>query len=731
MSSSQPAAATTLPGVSASLLPALDEVAADATALLASGVSGLARLDEARAAAANLVELLPTRPASDVLHRLDVAVAEGVRDLADDLATEASVPPHLWSWAGRVGSDRSVPGAPGHPGLAPARALDEVMHRWSRRSHAAARGTTDRASWLAAVVPVLKRMAEEAPLVAESMLRMRQLSKPPGAEVDDGFVGLAVPDPARAGRMLVARLRVLLDAPVDDPIDLFVPASFRPPLEVAPTLLQSVDVGSFAGTARKALCRAVEPPPGLHLNAGTFDFGSLAEPVWFVRPYGLIRDSLARIHEVGHTATAIALREHYGRSSAHLPEVLAETIAYAFEWLVLADPRHDLPGGEAEAVRMCAGSALGAAFAAGLAAAEARFGQRDCDGELVTDAWREACIALDLVPDPEVPAWLLVPRVGGPTDTSRLHLVGQLAALGARHSGEDAATVLDTLVAASADRRSMHDTLRRYLDHVPAEPAGDSARSRVAGIGVLPSDREIAARVPGSADASALFLSGSVIAGWGHANSDIDVYACFSDADALTKALEGVDIQREPDSGAPVVAFYAGDRRWDVEYVLETSVAELIARVTAVVDFSGVRLSYGDIDLLHRIRIGRPVGGGTKLAEWQAAITASSLTDILTSRYLGMSDGMVDDALGLLEVGDIETAAYCARMAFESLADALLAADGRSCPSAKWRIRQLQEAAAGPLTAREYLEVVEMRGYDGRAWVENTIDRIRELTLEL
>jgi hypothetical protein len=728
MSSSQSAGPTTLSEVSASLLPALEAVAADSVSLLASGATGLARLDEARTAAANLVELLPTRAASDVLHRLNVAVAEGFRDLPPDFGAEGTLPPHLWSWADRVRSSaRSVDR---HPDPAPARALDEVIYRWSRRAYAAGRGTADRTSWRAAVVPVLKRITEEAPLVAESMLCIRRLAKVPRAEVDDEFDGLVPVDAAEAGRMLVARLRLLLDAPVVDPIDLFVPASFRPPFEITPSLLESVDVGVFAGTTRKALSRAVDPPQGLHLNAGTFDFGSLAVPVWFVRPYGRIRDSLARIHEVGHTATAIAVWDRCGRSSANLPEVLAETLAYAFEWLVLADPRYDLSGGEAEAMRLCAGSALGAVFAAELSAAETRFGQSDCNGELLNEAWREACIALDLVADRDVPAWLLLPRTGGTVDASRLHLVGQLAALGARHSGDDPATVLDTLVAASADRRSTYDTLSRYLEPVFPQPSGAPDASRV-GIGALPSDREIAARVPGSADASAIFLSGSVIAGWGHANSDLDVYACFTDAEAREKALEGVDIQREPDSSAPVFAFYVGDRRWDVEYVLETEVAELITRVTGVVDLSGVKLSYGDIDLLYRIRVGRPVGDGTRLAEWQAAIAASSLTEILTARYLGMSDGMVDDALGLLEVGDVETAAYCARMAFENLTDALLAADGRICPTHKWRIRQLGEAPAGPLTVGEYLEVVQMRGYDGRTWVENTVDRIRDLTLEL
>ena len=247
----------------------------------------------------------------------------------------------------------------------------------------------------------------------------------------------------------------------------------------------------------------------------------------------------------------------------------------------------------------------------------------------------------------------------------------------------------------------------------------------------LPSQAVIAERVPELDRAAAAFLSGSLVAGFGHANSDVDVYVCFARRDDLERVRAAADVVAEPVSGSPVAVFYADTVRWDVEFVLAEEIEALIGRVEALESVEKVPLADPEIDLLYRITVGRPVLGAPLVEAWQERIAGSPLRAVLTSRYLDFADTMLDDALGLLEVEDVHAAAYCAQLGFEWATHALLAADGRICPSDKWRIAQLRNGPAGSIALDDYLEIVEMRDFDGRRWVERVVDRAREIAFEL
>jgi predicted nucleotidyltransferase len=247
----------------------------------------------------------------------------------------------------------------------------------------------------------------------------------------------------------------------------------------------------------------------------------------------------------------------------------------------------------------------------------------------------------------------------------------------------------------------------------------------------LPSRAEIAERVPRFDHAAAVFLSGSIVAGFGHANSDVDVFVCFPSRDDLERVRAAPDIVAEPSSGSPVAVFYVEDVRWDVEFVHTEEIESLLRRLEAIQSVEKVPLADTEIDLLYRIVVGRPLSGAPLVELWQQRIASSRLREALTSRYLDLADGMLDDALGFLESGDIHTAAYCARSGFEFGIQALLAADGRICPSVKWHIAQLRDRPAGSVTVDHYLDVVEMRGFDGLPWVQRVVDRVRDLAFEL
>ena len=247
----------------------------------------------------------------------------------------------------------------------------------------------------------------------------------------------------------------------------------------------------------------------------------------------------------------------------------------------------------------------------------------------------------------------------------------------------------------------------------------------------IPSAEEVAEHVPAFERSTAIFLSGSLVAGFGHANSDVDVYVVLSTAREVEEAAAGRRATPVQDGGA-VSGFYVGDVRWDMELVLAPEIEKLVGRIEGAEEVDQFPLTDGEIDLLYRISVGVAIRGGDLVDAWQQRLAASRFGDILVSRYLEAADGFAEDALGLLDVGDVHTAAYCARLAYELGTQAMLAHSGRYCPGSKWRIAQLRREPAGSVTLDDYLEVVEMRDFaaDG-AWVERVLGRVRGFAFEV
>lgn len=77
---------------------------------------------------------------------------------------------------------------------------------------------------------------------------------------------------------------------------------------------------------------------------------------------------------------------------------------------------------------------------------------------------------------------------------------------------------------------------------------------------------------------SAVYLSGSLVRGWGNAQSDLDVIVvsggtCVPETNGSRPAAVAPGF-------LPVHSFYAGDRRWEVEYWTESQVDELLDAVS-------------------------------------------------------------------------------------------------------------------------------------------------------
>ncbi len=638
-------------------------------------------------AASNMQVVLPSR-------QLDELLAESAHlAAAADAVLAASDSPFLaqclWD---RVERASETDGA---------YALASLLSAGSRSAYSAADGFTEPVGWKTAV-------RDRTRLIGSVVI----------ATADDITSTLAGSDRslrASEGALRAVVAEYVSEYGISDAIDVFVPVGWleseHDSVELPP---------SFGEQDHLTRTRASRLPSasGVDYQAGTYEFGRFGAPCWYVRPHGTVRDVVAEAHEQGHTYAGMIAFDQGAAYTSLMPAAAGECIAYAAEMAFEASS-HD-PAIRQEVRRMAAQNAFCALFGRQLRI-EIETGE---PGHLER-AWRETSLAAALRTRADDHEWLLVSPDGILDSVYEDHAVGYIAGRGGIESVGHAGLVAQVLDAFGESR--LRSLLEEWLNVGEDSLGFEETPEREERFGILlPNDDEIAARIPLADEAAAIFLSGSLVAGLGHANSDVDVYVVLP-GDAATR---GADTQSDPMSGASVLAFYVGHVRWDVEYVASDDMDKLVDRLFG--DPLEISLSYGDQDLAYRCLVGVPIKGEAWLAETQAAIRQSNLFDAVVEKHHSLADGLLDDALGLLEYSDVQSAAHCVRLAFEHMTDAWLAKTGRICPSSKWRDRQLTIEAAGPIAVEEYRSITQFRGFDGSPdWIYHVIDRARELGLEL
>jgi hypothetical protein len=234
----------------------------------------------------------------------------------------------------------------------------------------------------------------------------------------------------------------------------------------------------------------------------------------------------------------------------------------------------------------------------------------------------------------------------------------------------------------------------------------------------------------------AVFVSGSVVVGWAHANSDVDVYV-VSDEPAPLQPQSFARVAVDPPAVPSVVAFVHG-RRIDVEYWLPTQLEQILAKV-AQIDFEGTESAGSDlmpeeINILFRLSVGQPLAGEQWLRAMQRRITASAVRPILTSLYFNKADGLIDDAVGQMRSGDSASAVIAARNAFGLTIDGLLAHHGQLVPAEKWRARKFERANPPEIEWDEYWRIEtmsELDRNDPEAWVVAVVERCQALIAQV
>lgn len=228
-----------------------------------------------------------------------------------------------------------------------------------------------------------------------------------------------------------------------------------------------------------------------------------------------------------------------------------------------------------------------------------------------------------------------------------------------------------------------------------------------------------------------VFFSGSLTAGWAHANSDADVYVVTSGTPAVeATAFQPVDL--DPRS-VPIVVKFSDTGRWDVEYWTEGQIEQIFEKISSFDPTSFVpppELSWVEVDILYRLSAGQALHGADWLDEKKRELEASPLRTVLTLNAFDAADDLLDDAVGQLETSDVESATLAARRAFGYAVDGLLFSYGELSPNEKWRARKMRRATPAELSWDEYWRIETMAGYGDvgpERWVASVVARTRDL----
>lgn len=238
-------------------------------------------------------------------------------------------------------------------------------------------------------------------------------------------------------------------------------------------------------------------------------------------------------------------------------------------------------------------------------------------------------------------------------------------------------------------------------------------------------------------DALAVLLVGSQARGWANPTSDYD-FCIITEQPFRDGEIRAVGVPLEP----PVTAvreMLAGDRRCELAYWTAGQVRQMVDKVSwSRFESGGSSLkTLVDVEqtLLERLASAVPTDGAAWLDTARAAVEASAFRAFITTFSLSSAEGKLEDIVGMLELGDLESAVLAGRLALDHMADALLDSHGvYGTGIPKWRMRRLRELADPALSPERYWELITMSGYgaaNAAGWVDAVVTQCQDLALEI
>ncbi len=239
-------------------------------------------------------------------------------------------------------------------------------------------------------------------------------------------------------------------------------------------------------------------------------------------------------------------------------------------------------------------------------------------------------------------------------------------------------------------------------------------------------------------DYSAALLVGSTARGWDNQKSDVDIYIVCSESwnsdtcASVKLPLNPPEVQTE--------SFYDSGRRWEITYLLDDHFRQMLAKVSwAEFRREGVvaeeALTTREETYLARLATNVVLAGSEWAAEHHAQLETSAFRPFLMARSLVAADDCVEDALGQMDSGDLESAVLSARKALGHAVDALLEGHGEyGSPQPKWRPHRFREARPTMLSFDRYWSIETMRSFDsanpGR-WVKEVLMLCQDISMKV
>lgn len=193
-----------------------------------------------------------------------------------------------------------------------------------------------------------------------------------------------------------------------------------------------------------------------------------------------------------------------------------------------------------------------------------------------------------------------------------------------------------------------------------------------------------------STDPYTVFLSGSIIEGFGNAESDLDVFVVYPD--------ELPTMRTDFDRGSNTIAVeFTTDWRLDIESWSRPQVfqvAHSLNHCPPENQNACMNLQPFEIDLAHRFRIGIPILKEDHFQELLQAFDFQHISKIIMMRSLICYNSVAEDAAGAIASKQYGTALLTARQAVQFAIDAFLAASGETNAKEKWRFQKLERLQA-------------------------------------
>ncbi|MFJ5631831.1 nucleotidyltransferase domain-containing protein [Streptomyces goshikiensis] len=238
-------------------------------------------------------------------------------------------------------------------------------------------------------------------------------------------------------------------------------------------------------------------------------------------------------------------------------------------------------------------------------------------------------------------------------------------------------------------------------------------------------------------DHLAVSVVGSVAQGWHNDQSDFDICVVTS-GDSGSPGRSSIPMPLNPPH-IRTEMFYLDDRRWEVTYWLDSQYEQMLAKISRDEFDRGlapVRVLNPREELaLGRLEACLVLLGAPWFEKRRKHLAESAFQSFMVSRSLASADDCVEDALGQMESGNLESATLSARAALGYAVDALLEGHGSYGSQApKWRPNRLKAASPPALSFEDYWVLETMQGYDPedpRPWINGVLTICQDIAMRV